>query len=134
MKISPLIALETQKMTEPSSAPLHRNDTHQDQRALEIKKKSKALEAVFLTQLIKSMEKTIPDGMAGGKNSLSSMMFSSVLGDAMSQGGGIGLSKMIFESLSKMDSMPEMNHGRGAEYTQTMDLIQNINSWEGQDE
>lgn len=134
MKISPLVALETQKLTQLSSEPLPQNDKQEDQRALEIKKKSKALEAVFLTQLIKSMEKTIPEGMGGGKNSLSSMMFSSVMGDAMAQGGGIGLSKMIFHSLLKIDSMPDTNQGCGAEYMQTMDLIQNINSWEGQDE
>ncbi len=97
-------------------------------------KKSKALEAVFLTQLIKSMEKTIPDGSTGGKNSLSSMMFGSVMGDAMSQGGGIGLSKMIFDSLKEMDSVPANNNGCGAEYLQTMDLIQNINSWGDNDE
>jgi Rod binding domain-containing protein len=93
---------------------------------LTLLKKSKELESVFLTQMIKSMEKTIPEGMGGSKNSLSSMMFSSVMGDAMSEGGGIGLSKMIYASLKNRidgEPLPEMG---GEDYLETMNLLQGI--------
>ncbi len=66
--------------------------------------------------------------MGGAKNSLSTMMFSTVLGDAMSHGGGIGLSKMIFTSLKKMDGIPDISSIGGEDYLQTLNVMQNISS------
>lgn len=67
----------------------------------ELLKQSRQLEAVFITQMIKAMEKTIPESSLGGtKNTLSAMMFSTVLGDAIADQGGVGLSRMIYESHS----------------------------------
>lgn len=97
-------------------------------RNAQLKKKSNELEAVFLTQLIQSMEKTIPEGMGGGKNSLSTMMFGSVMGDAMTSGGGIGLSKMIFESLKNMDEAIDTQGLGGNDYLQTLNVLQNIST------
>ncbi|MEA3286027.1 MAG: rod-binding protein [Candidatus Marinimicrobia bacterium] len=126
MKITPDIAIEQQKQIEPckNSSP----DTDLSARDIQLMKKSNELEAVFLTQLIKSMEKTIPDGLGGGKNSLSTMMFSSVMGDAMTQGGGIGLSKMIFASLRSMDGAPDTQELGGEDYLQTFNVLQSISS------
>ncbi len=67
-----------------------------------LRKKSKELEAVFLTRLFKVMEKTIPRESTG--QNLSTMMFSSVMGDALAESGGIGLSDMIYRSLSENES------------------------------
>ena len=66
---------------------------------IQLKEKAEELEAVFMTQMIKAMEKTIPEGLMGGKHSLPSMMFSGVMADAVSNGGGMGLAKMIYTSL-----------------------------------
>lgn len=104
---------------------------NQSARDVQLIKQSNELEAVFLTQLIKSMEKTIPEGMSGGgKNSLSSMMFGSVMGDAMTKGGGIGLSKMIFESLRSMDEPFDPNDLGGEDYLQSISALQGIGSLE----
>ncbi len=67
-----------------------------------LRDQSRELETVFLTQMIKTMEKTIPGGgiTGSGKNSLSGMMFSSVMAQAVSSGGGIGLADMIYQSLA----------------------------------
>lgn len=96
---------------------------------LALREKSKELEAVFLSHLIKVMEKTIPKESSG--QSLSTMMFSSIMGDAIAGSGGIGLSEMIYRSLSeegtsalgKMDDLqenvlPDLSaiSGEGGEY------------------
>ncbi len=126
MKISPMIAIENQIKLDSQTDPMSKMGDKEELRNDQLRKKSNELEAVFLTQLIKSMEKTIPEGIGGGKNSLSTMMFSSVLGDAMSNGGGIGLSKMIFESLKKMDGAPELSEIGTDGYLQSMDIMQNM--------
>jgi len=74
-------------------------DSHSD---LALRKKSRELEAVFLTRLMKVMEKTIPKESSG--QTLSTLMFSTVMGDALADSGGIGLSDMIYRSLSENES------------------------------
>jgi len=76
-------------------------------RDLALKKTSRALEATFLTFLVKSMEKTVPKGgLTESKNSLSSMMFSSVMAESMAKQGGIGIAEMIYRSLSNGSELP----------------------------
>jgi len=91
------------------------SDLNDDSRSkdIQLRAKSKELEAVFLTQMIKTMEKTIPEGMMGSKNGLPSMLFSSVLGDAVAGGGGVGLSDMIYASLRQQNevSAEELDSG-----------------------
>jgi len=78
------------------------------ERDIKLRQKSKDLEAVFISQMFKEMEKTIPKStLTGSKNSLSSMMFSSVMGEALSNQGGIGLSDVIYRSLRERDDMLE---------------------------
>lgn len=57
------------------------------------------MEAIFLTKMIKAMEKTIPKSEESTSGSLSSMMFSGEMGKSMSRSGGIGLAKFIFSAL-----------------------------------
>lgn len=72
-------------------------------------KASKDMEGVFLSQLIKAMEKTIPkSGLTGSNNNLAKMMFSSVLGKEIANKGGIGLAKHIYEGL-KNDNSKTLN-------------------------
>jgi Rod binding domain-containing protein len=74
-------------------------------RDIQLREKSVELEALFITQLFKAMEKTIPDGNLYGssKNNLPNMLFSSVMGKAVAQKGGLGLSQMIYNSLREKD-------------------------------
>ncbi len=69
------------------------------ERDLKLKAQAEEMEAIFLSKLVKTMEKTVPK--SNSKNSLSSMMFSSEMGKAMAKAGGIGLSKMIYNSLKE---------------------------------
>lgn len=77
-----------------------------DPRQIKINEKAEEMEALFLTQMVKAMRKTIPKNSWSGtknENNLSSMMFSSVMGKALAKSGGIGLAKKIASSLQKMD-------------------------------
>ncbi len=63
-----------------------------------LREASKKLEGQFLSLLIKSMENTIPKD-DDSKQSMATMMFSSVMGKEMSANGGIGLADFIYKSL-----------------------------------
>ena len=65
-----------------------------------LEKSAKELEGLFLTFVLKAMEKTIPK-KEGNSNSLSSMMFSTVLGKGIADQGGIGLAKFFYNTLSQ---------------------------------
>ncbi len=79
-------------------------------RDLKLKETSQQLEASFLNFVFKAMEKTIPKtSLTGGSdNSLSSMMFSSTMSDAIAEQGGIGLADQIYKSLAESNSAVEM--------------------------
>ena len=128
MKIESLLPIEFQSKMKSLSEPVKELGDKEQIRDAALRKKSKELEAVFLTQLIKSMEKTVPEGLNGGKSTLSTMMFGSVMGDAMTEGGGIGLSKMIFNSFKKMDDIPDLQEVSGNAYMQTMNVMRGINT------
>ncbi|NOZ74635.1 MAG: hypothetical protein GXO90_04565 [FCB group bacterium] len=77
-------------------------------RDLALKKTSRDLEATFLTFLVRSMEKTVPKSeLMGSKNTLSSMMFSSVIAQSMADQGGTGISEMIYRALSNGSELPD---------------------------
>src|SRR6056297_2952550 len=78
--------------------------SNRNSRNIKLREKARDMESIFLSQMIKTMRKTIPDNPWGGsKNDLPSMMFSSVMGKAMAKSGGIGLAKKIFNSLKEMN-------------------------------
>ncbi len=80
-----------------------------DKEELKLREASKKLEGQFLSQLIKSMENTIPKD--DKKQSMATMMFSSVMGQQMSENGGIGLADFIYQSLKEngMESINKMS-------------------------
>ncbi|MCK5684163.1 hypothetical protein KAJ27_08575 [bacterium] len=84
------------------------------QRDIQLKEKAQELESLFLTQLLKVMEGTIPGkGLGGSDNNLASMMFSNIMADSISEQGGMGLSDMLYTSLREKDGkidMPEMDN------------------------
>lgn len=95
----------------------------QDKKDDKLWKASKQMEGVFLSILVKAMEKTVPEGsLTGSKNSLSKMMFSSVMGQEISKNGGIGLANQIFQSL-KEDGSESLKDFNPADYSQ---YLQNI--------
>jgi Rod binding domain-containing protein len=92
-------------------------------REIKLRGKCKELEAVFLTQLFKVMEKTIPKSSnEGSQNTLSSMMFSSVMGQTLADQGGIGLMEIIYESLKDKDELPTLDE------LKANDVLSNMNS------
>jgi len=104
MNISEFIPIQFKSQTktlEESSRVLNDKSVARD---IQLKEKSKDIEAVFLTQLFKSMEKTIPKNLTGSNQNMATMMFSSVMGEAMSKGEGLGLSDMIYQSLREKDT------------------------------
>lgn len=77
-----------------------------DQKDPKLVKSSKELEALFISYVLKSMEKTIPNNDSGEKNSLSKMMFSTVMGKEIAAQGGIGLADFIYKSLAETGANP----------------------------
>ena len=63
-------------------------------------KSAKELEGLFVSFVLKSMEKTVPRE-DGKKNNLADMMFSSVMGKQISEQGGLGLAKFFYNSLAQ---------------------------------
>ena len=64
----------------------------------ELWKACQDFEGLFLSYLIKSMEKTLPEG-AISSNGLPDVMFNQVMGSAMSKNGGIGLAEFLYRDL-----------------------------------
>jgi Rod binding domain-containing protein len=78
-------------------------------RGRELHRVSRDLEGLFLTQLFKALEKTVPkSGLLGSRNSLPSMLYSSVMGKAVAERGGIGLHQVIYRALQAKDDKSEL--------------------------
>ena len=102
-------------------------------RAEELKKTSKELEGYFITYLFKSMEKNISSSWMSEEQSkgLAGMMFSQVMGEAVAQQGGIGLSDIIYNNLMNMDQdnlvkIKEEIATKGVDQNQN---LREINKW-----
>jgi len=94
--------------------PLQKPDKSQtlsesQKRELLLRKKTVEMEGLFITQLFKSMEKTTMKEI-GDSNNLVSMMFSSVMGQAAAEQGGIGLSDIIYQSLKGKTELPSIDN------------------------
>ena len=77
-------------------------------RDAKLRKTAEEFESIFLTQLFKTMEKTITLGGVTGENkssNLSGMMFSQVLGKAVAGQGGIGMAESIYSSLKQLEGL-----------------------------
>ncbi|MBO8130522.1 MAG: hypothetical protein H0Z29_03270 [Candidatus Marinimicrobia bacterium] len=91
---------------------------------LKLKKASKEFEGLFLSYVIKAMEKTLPEGgIVGDKNNLVSMLFSSMMGKAIAENGGVGLSKVIYRALKKKGEVENMEMIKTESYLDGLDLI-----------
>jgi len=94
------------------------------EREIQLRKTSQDLEAVFLTQMFKAMEKTIPkDALTGSKNTLSSMLYSSVMGKSIARQGGLGLADVIYKSLLEKEEIPNI------EEINTNDFIEQVQAF-----
>jgi len=67
---------------------------------VKLKKSAQDLESLFLTFVLKAMEKTVPKEHEHSA-SLASMMFSNVMGKGMADQGGIGLAKFFFNAMKQ---------------------------------
>ncbi len=65
-----------------------------------LEKSAKDLEGLFVSFVLKSMEKTVPH-QKEHQNNLSNMMFSSVMGKEIAEQGGLGLAKFFYNSLAQ---------------------------------
>ncbi|RKY53453.1 MAG: hypothetical protein DRP89_06170, partial [Candidatus Neomarinimicrobiota bacterium] len=101
-------------------------------REIKLRQKCKDLEGLFITQLFKAMEKTIPkSSLVGSKNTLSSMMFSSVMGEALANQGGFGLADVIFKSLKDKDeiiNLDKLSNGNFIDNIQAIGTIRDIDN------
>lgn len=95
-------------------------------RDIKLKKAAKELEAIFIAQVIKAMEKTLPGGgISGKKNNLVNMLFSSTIGKAIAEKGGVGLADMIYRSLRHRNENGDkvINGLPGEEYLKSIELM-----------
>jgi len=53
---------------------------------------------MFMSHLLNTMQKSLPEGAASSKG-MAGMMFTQVMGDAMTAGGGMGLADMLYREL-----------------------------------
>ncbi len=67
-----------------------------------LQKVASDFESIFLSQLVRAMGKTVPEGSmtTGG---MADLMFDQVMGKALSDGGGIGLAEIIYRDLLSKD-------------------------------
>jgi Rod binding domain-containing protein len=89
------------------------------------------MEAIFLSRMIKAMEKTIPKSEESSSNSLSSMMFSSEMGSTMAKNGGIGLAKFIYNALKDKEvdlgeELSKLNNDSNLDKVQIMNLEKKV--------
>ncbi|MBO8151521.1 MAG: hypothetical protein H0Z30_03410 [Candidatus Marinimicrobia bacterium] len=100
-------------------------------RDIKLRKAAKEIEAIFIAQVIKAMEKSLPSESIGGKkNNLVNMLFSSTMGKAIAEKGGIGLADIIYKSLKSRDEFNEeainINSLPGEEYLKSIELMKGI--------
>ncbi len=73
-----------------------------DKEDKKLKESAKQLEGLFLTFMLKAMEKTVPKfDDKKNSNNLASMMFSMVLGQDLSEKGGVGLADFIYKNMKE---------------------------------
>jgi len=108
--------------------PIEKTDKPQTDKARDIKLRdmSKKMEAAFLIHVFKSLEKTIPKTSITGssRNNLATMMFSTVMADAVSEQGGVGLGDQIYQSLKEMDELPDFEELKLDDISNTINTME----------
>ena len=84
--------------------PLEKNDR--------LWKAAQGFESMFMSHLLGTMQKSLPEGASGGEGMVG-MMFTQVMGDAMTEGGGIGLAEMLYRELQNSVSESDTETGAG---------------------
>lgn len=73
-----------------------------DKEDKKLRESAKQLEGLFLSFMLKAMEKTVPKlDDQKNTNTLPSMMFSMVLGQDISEKGGVGLADFIYKNMKE---------------------------------
>ena len=95
-------------------------------RDIKLRETSRKMEAAFLTYVFKTLEKTVPKTSITGKsgNNLATMMFSTVMADAVSEQGGIGLGDQIYKSLKEMDEIPDFEDLKLDDISNTLNAVE----------
>ncbi|NOX90056.1 MAG: hypothetical protein GXO77_13640 [Calditrichaeota bacterium] len=71
-----------------------------DKEDKKLRESAKQLEGLFLTFMLKAMEKTIPKfGDKKQSSNMVSMMYSTVMGEDLAEKGGIGLADFIYRNM-----------------------------------
>ncbi len=75
-----------------------------------LQKVASDFESIFLSQLVRAMGKTVPEGSmtTGG---MADLMFDQVMGKALSEGGGIGLAKIIYRDMLSKEVSDKSENG-----------------------
>jgi len=86
-------------------------------REASLRQSARDMEALFISQMFKAMEKTIPEAEGGQNNNLAKMMFSEVMGKHMAGNGGFGLAEVIYQGLKnkEISELPDLNTGGSIE-------------------
>lgn len=93
----PGISLE--QNLERGQKPTARVDTPlPEEKNQDLWKAVQGFESLFMGHLISSMQATLPEGAVSG-GGMPGMMFNQVMGEAMAEGGGIGLAEMLYREL-----------------------------------
>ena len=107
---------------------IEKTDKPQTDKARDIKlmDMSKKMEAAFLIHVFKSLEKPIPKTSITGssRNNLATMMFSTVMADAVSEQGGVGLGDQIYQSLKEMDELPDFEELKLDDISNTINTME----------
>lgn len=84
-----------------SEMPLVKNEIQNNE---ELKEACQQFESIFINYMLKSMRATVPDGglfKKGVAYDIVQSMHDEALAEEISQNGGIGLAKQLYEELSK---------------------------------
>ncbi len=93
LPLNQMMPLKAQANARPDKA-----DTAEEKK---LKESARELEGLFISFVLKAMEKTIPREKE--QNNLATMMFSSVMGKEMAEQGGFGLADYLYQRLSEKD-------------------------------
>ncbi|MCK4578852.1 MAG: rod-binding protein [Candidatus Marinimicrobia bacterium] len=64
----------------------------------ELWKASQDFESLFMSQLLRAMQKTLPENSLA-KDGMSSYLFDKVMGEALAKNGGMGLADMLYRDM-----------------------------------
>lgn len=93
-------------------APQDTSKVRKVARQADLWKACQNFEALFMGQLVSSMEKTLPQGALQGAG-LPNFMFNQVMGSAISEAGGIGLADLLYRNLQSQETEDAIANGAG---------------------